>query len=957
MKAILYSCICVLLISFSFQQGFSQDKTISGKVTDAGDGEALPGVSVVVKNTTIGVATDVNGAYTLTVPGSAKTLVFSFVGYQDKEMPINQDGGTTLSISASMEQSSIYLDLVTVSVSRREEKVLNAPASISIIEGSEIETNIAISPSDHLNGVAGVDVVKTGIMASNIVTRGFNSVFSGKLLTLCDNRIASVPSLRINAYQMIPGSLYDFERIEVVKGPGSALYGPNSAGGILHYITKSPLDMDDNYQTIVSVAGGERSVLMGSLRTAGKLMDKSAESGMQIGYKISGSYMSGNDFEYVDVAEPDSIIFGIQTSGGRKAPDGTDLDGTQPLVANDRDYDVENYNIDGRLDIRFNKNTEVILSGGYNNFSGIELTGLGAAQGVNWGYSYVQARFRHNSLFVQGYMNTSNAGDTYLLRSGDLIVDNSKFTVFQIQHGYSPIDKLQLTYGADALLTRPDTKGTINGLNEDDDSINEIGGYLQADFSISEKLSLIGAARLDDHSFVEDIFVSPRAALVFKPSPLHNLRATYNRAFDSPNNIFSSLDVLSESDAYGFQAAGLPSGIDIRGAGNRGFYFSRNNGVLQFRTPFAPLVLGTPADFYDLGDPLITNAVWGVAKAGVGQELASNGVPQATVDNLTNNIVPGTITEVVNHSLLMLNVSDPLNPFDPTKILDPDSILDIAPIKNSVTQTIEIGYKGIVTEKLSFAIDLYRTEISDFISPLTVQTPNVFLNSTDLANYGSSLATQIGTALAQPVNAVDNAILIAALDAIPNGGNGNGSAVDELTAIYIGAAAQIPFGTVNNTTANDPSVILTYSNFGDVTVYGVDLSVNYYVNDNFRLGLTYSLVDKDRFEVQGEPNSYIALNSPKNKIAASANYEIEKIGLNVGVRFRWQDDFPVRSGVYIGRVDAFYSVDLSLGYNLPFSENTRVSVNVQNLTDNLHNEFIGSPKIGRLGLIRLAHIF
>jgi len=252
--------IILLLISLSFQQGFAQDKTISGKVTSADDGEALQFVTIIVKNTTIGTTTDLNGKYTLIIPESAKILVFSFLGYQEKEISIDPEG--TLSVNVSLEQSNIFLDQVVVSASRREEKILKAPASISVIRASQIEENIAVTPSDHLNGVSGVDVVKTGMVASNIVTRGFNSVFSAKLLTLVDNRIASVPSLRLNAYQMIPGSLYDFERIEVVKGPGSALYGPNSASGVLHFITKSPLDMDDNYQTSINIAGGERNVLM-----------------------------------------------------------------------------------------------------------------------------------------------------------------------------------------------------------------------------------------------------------------------------------------------------------------------------------------------------------------------------------------------------------------------------------------------------------------------------------------------------------------------------------------------------------------------------------------------------------------------------------------------------------------------------------------------------------------------
>ena len=97
------------------------------------------------------------------------------------------------------------------------------------------------------------------------------------MLTLTDNRIARVPSLRLNAYNFIPVTNDDIERIELVLGPGSALYGPNSANGVMHIITRSPLDQQG---TNVNVGLGERSVRRFSARHAGKI-------GEDLGYKLS----------------------------------------------------------------------------------------------------------------------------------------------------------------------------------------------------------------------------------------------------------------------------------------------------------------------------------------------------------------------------------------------------------------------------------------------------------------------------------------------------------------------------------------------------------------------------------------------------------------------------------------------------------------------------------------------
>ena len=104
------------------------------------------------------------------------------------------------------------------------------------------------------------------------------------------------------------------------------------------------------------------------------------------------------------------------------------------------------------------------------------------------------------------------------MRSGDPIADLSSLTVFQVQHTASLGLRQQFTYGVDALWTRPDTKGTITGQNEDDDKIDEYGGYLQSETTLTDQLDLVLALRYDYHNRLEDLEASPRAALVFKPA-------------------------------------------------------------------------------------------------------------------------------------------------------------------------------------------------------------------------------------------------------------------------------------------------------------------------------------------------------------------------------------------------------------------------------------------------------
>ena len=75
------------------------------------------------------------------------------------------------------------------------------------------------------------------------------------------------------------------------------------------------------------------------------------------------------------------------------------------------------------------------------------------------------------------------------------------------------------------------------------------------------------------------------------------------------------------------------------------------------------------------------------------------------------------------------------------------------------------------------------------------------------------------------------------------------------------------------------------------------------------------------------------------------------------IRYRWVDSFPVNSGVYIGNVDSYSTIDLTAGVLLPSTTRTKLSISVQNLFDNKHIEMVGAPEIGRLGLVRLMFMF
>ena len=192
--------------------------------------------------------------------------------------------------------------------------------------------------------------------------------------------------------------------------------------------------------------------------------------------------------------------------------------------------------------------------------------------------------------------------------------------------------------------------------------------------------------------------------------------------------------------------------------------------------------------------------------------------------------------------------------------------------------------------------------------------------------------------------------------------NGNGSPVDELVKLFVAGtenngAAFIPFGTVTPEQAADPNAImLTYRNYGDISLNGLDLTFTFYLNPSLSFGANYSFISKDLFEdVDGLGD--IALNAPKNKFGANVQYVNTDLGFGVGLRTRFVAGFPVRSGVYVGELESYYTVDLDAGYQIPIGPSPRISLTVQNLLNRKHQQFIGSPEIGRLSMVRLTQTF
>ena len=631
-----------------------------------------------------------------------------------------------------------------------------------------------------------------------------------------------------------------------------------------------------------------------------------------------------------------------------------------------RDYGFQKQNLNAMLQYKFKEDVALTAQGGVAELDATLLSGLGGLRSQDFLYSYGQLRFRAGGFFSQIYTNKNDAGNSYTYSDGRDVVDFSSKTSIQFQFDNQISERQSITFGSDLNFTRPQTNGTIMGRNENTDDINEYGAYLQSQSKMTSKLNLTLALRSDFDNIFKKLQVSPRAGLVYKLQPSQSIRATYNYGFNSPtsNNLF--LD--------------LPSGtlfgqIPIRGRGHiNGFRFQRN----PFYTPLVgtdlvasslnPSTLGV---HQPVGLPLgaiYSNVYTGIAglptatirdmfyNAGVDLSL----VPDAAITALIAALAPGT-TNVEGFAPGTLGLLD----INSENVYEINDVTDIPKLKQIESQTFELGYKGLFKNKLAISVDAYYVKKKNFVANLMNVTPFVFVKN---------LAAQLQTGIAQGIQ--DNTELTAQLQAL-------GLSPEITAAILTGAAAgslpdeNLPVAVVQPA-ENDrgqgyaPEMLLTFRNFGNLSFWGMDISMMYEATKALQMFANLSFVSDDFFDNEELDESgtelNIALNAPKLKVKGGFNYQATS-RLDGGISGRFIQGHPILSGVLqgglpapygdgTGGVEDYFLLDIDLGYDLnQFVQGLRLDVSIYNALDNKHREFVGAPRIGRMAVARFNYTF
>lgn len=549
--------------------------TVTGVVVREGTDEPISGVTVQVAGTALRAVTGPDGRFTLhRVPTGQQTLVLRRFGHRPAEQTVTVQADATADVQIGLAFEPVTLGEVVVSgASRTPERVVEAPAAITVVDPVRArDMSVTGQAPLALTTIPGVDVVQSGMNDFNVNARGFNSSLNRRILVLQDGRDLAVPFLGSQEWAGFSMALDEVDRIEMVRGPGSALYGANAFSGVLNVITPAARDIRG---TKLTVAGGE----LESFRVDGRHAGVFGEG--RFGYRLSGGYSRSDTWsrsrtlldgtalrqEYEDATDslPPLGVELVPLKGQTKDP----ATG-RPLGERD---ELETIYGSGRFDFYAPNSAVFTIDGGFTQAKNeIAVTGIGRVQVEEIVRPWARASWAAPRYNVMAYYSGRITTDPQRSLAAGLGLEETSALLHveaQYNRGFAD-DRGRVVIGASARDHLVDTEATLMAPENDDRSDQFFSGYAQIEFKIVPQVRLVAAARVDEGDLYDTQF-SPRGAIVFSPNDDHSFRFTVNRAFQVPNY----------SEFFLRVPAGAPANFSLLEAGLRA-------------SPLGPVLAGVP---------------------------------------------------------------------------------------------------------------------------------------------------------------------------------------------------------------------------------------------------------------------------------------------------------------------------------------------------------------------------
>ena len=513
--------LSIFIFNFSFLYA-QYDAHLTGHVLDEKTGEHLPFVNVQLKGTNIGTVTDESGHYFLKdVPIGKQTVVFSYVGYETLELPVTVTEDKTIELKAVIKEFSQQLNSVVVTANRYATKRQEAASIVNVLSPHLFEQTAGACVADALNFQPGlrVDNSCSNCGKTEIRINGLQGQYSQILM---DSRPVFSSLAAVYGLEQVPAAMID--RIEVIRGGGSALFGANAVAGVVNIITKEPVR---NFVNIANTSGfTERGTHDINTELNASVMSENRKIGAYIfaANRTRSPYDRDNDgFSEVPLLQSTTAgtrVF-FKTSAYSKIT--AEYHHTTDHRRGGNHFDLPPHEADIAEQLRHNIDAGSLA---FDWFSEDNRHFVSA-------YSAVQHIGR------ESYFGTAQDPNAYG-RSKDLTANAGLQYRFSYPCGLMNGD---LTVGAEYTFNGLQDKMT--GYNRDlEQKVHLAGAYAQNEWH-NEQWSVLVGARLEKHNLLTKPVCTPRATVRFTPVHGVVLRAGYSSGYRAPQAYDEDLHVAA----------------------------------------------------------------------------------------------------------------------------------------------------------------------------------------------------------------------------------------------------------------------------------------------------------------------------------------------------------------------------------------------------------------------------
>ena len=517
-----------LLISFSV---FSQT-SIKGKITNS-KGEIIPFATIQINNTRIGVSADENGKYQLktSLKGNIK-LIASAVGFIAINKTITiQKNNSEYTQNFVLKEFAEVLNEITVTGTRTHKRSTKNPVIVNVINSATLANVQACNLSEGLKFQTGLRV-ETDCQTCNYTQLRMNGLAGGYSQILINGRPIFSPLTGLYGLEQIPTNMID--RIEVVRGGGSALYGSSAIGGTVNVITKIPKKNDYSFgYTYQNIDGASDQIISGNAtvineeRNAGisffvnnrnrNLYDANGDNFSELPQLKNSSF--GTNLFFLPTENQKLEINFSKMNEYRYGGEMVDKAPHLALQSEERTHDVYAGNID--YQINFNEGKSSLITYFASQYTGRD--------------HYTGIRPEIGTIEDTNHLANPPYG-------------NSKTTTLQggIQFNYKVEDFFKgnnvVTIGSE--FVQDDVFDEIKAYNYKVDQLTKnYGFFLQSDWEINKKITLLTGVRIDKHNLVSNAIVSPRVSFLYNFIENTQFRATWGTGFRAPQAFDTDLHI------------------------------------------------------------------------------------------------------------------------------------------------------------------------------------------------------------------------------------------------------------------------------------------------------------------------------------------------------------------------------------------------------------------------------